>query len=286
VSRGGSLPPVVGGEGCNIGVTIKKILLPVDFPHPSLRVMHQAAMVARHFHAEIVMLHVVTTESRAAGVVDHGPEHAGWDLLADLTIRRMVVRGDAAQTIVQTAQEEQADLIMMAPHGGTFEAFLQGSVTATREGTECPIWTDAYLEESPVQDWTIRNVLCAVNVNPHNHKTVSWAAHIAGEFGAHLSLAHVTAGVESWGPGGSYVDARWQATLVGDASQYLAQLQQEMGITADTFIGSGHVPTVLSQAVKQTRADLLVTGSRPYGVHLRTHAYAIMCGVPIPVLSV
>ncbi len=285
-------------------LTIKKILLPVDVPHPSLRVMHQAATIARHFHAEIVMLHV-TMESRAPGGVDHGPEHAGWDLLAevkraaetssdqslgpaldDLITRRMVVRGHAAQTIVQTAREEKADLIMMASHGATFEAFLQGSVTATREGTECPIWTDAYLEESPVQDWTIRHVLCAVNVNPHNHKTVSWAAHIANAFGASLSLAHVTAGVKSWGPGGSHVDARWQATLVGDASQYLAQLQQDMGIRADTFIGSGHVPAVLSQAVKQTRADLLVTGSRPYGVHLRTHAYAIICRVPIPVLNV
>jgi hypothetical protein len=31
---------------------------------------------------------------------------------------------------------------------------------------------------------------------------------------------------------------------------------------------------------------LLVTGCRPYGGHLRTHGYAIICAVPIPVLSV
>ena len=119
MSRGSSLPPVVVGEGCDMGVMIKKILLPVDVPHPSLRVMHQAATVAHHFHAEMVMLHVVTTESRAPGGVDHGPEHAGWDFLAevkreakersdqslgpaldDLIIRRLMVRGDATQAIV------------------------------------------------------------------------------------------------------------------------------------------------------------------------------------------
>ena len=38
-----------------------------------------------------------------------------------------------------------------------------------------------------------------------------------------------------------------------------------MGIKADVFIGSGDEPKVLSQAAKQTKADLLVTGCYPYG---------------------
>jgi nucleotide-binding universal stress UspA family protein len=66
----------------------------------------------------------------------------------------------------------------------------------------------------------------------------------------------------------------------------MAKLQQDMGIKADVFIGSGDVPKVLSQAAKQTKADVLVTGCYPYGGHLRTHGYGIICAVPIPVLSV
>jgi hypothetical protein len=46
------------------------------------------------------------------------------------------------------------------------------------------------------------------------------------------------------------------------------------------------VPKVLSQAAKQTKADLLVTVCYPYGGNLRIHGYAIICAVPIPVLSV
>jgi nucleotide-binding universal stress UspA family protein len=65
----------------DIKLNIKKILLPVDFPNASLRVLHQAAMLGRHFHSQIVLLHVVTARSHAAGVPD-GPESAGWDLLA------------------------------------------------------------------------------------------------------------------------------------------------------------------------------------------------------------
>ena len=64
----------------------KKILLPVDFPNTSFRVIRQAAILARHFHSEIVMLHVVTTpQRRTAGVPDDGPEAAGWDMLAEIT---------------------------------------------------------------------------------------------------------------------------------------------------------------------------------------------------------
>src|SRR5208337_2237819 len=146
-------------------LNIKKILLPVDFPNASLRVVHQAATLARHFHSEIVMLHVVTALSQAAGVPEDGPELSGWDMLAeitreaeknldqslgpaldDLTIKRVLVKGNAARAIVQTAQEEKADLIMMPSYGHTFSQFLMGSVTAkVLHWTECPVWTDAHV---------------------------------------------------------------------------------------------------------------------------------------------
>src|ERR1700675_559702 len=285
---------------------IKRILLPVDFPNTSLRVIHHAAKLAHHFHSEILMLHVVTTQSHAAGVPEGGPELAGWDLLAEvtkvaeknqdqslgpeldrLTIQRVLVKGSAAKAIVQVAQAEGADLVMIPSYGFTFSQFLLGSVTGkVLDRTECPVWTDAHVEESREQELSIRNVLCVVDFNSHNHTTVSWAMQMSAEFGAHLTLAHVTAGVELWGPGGYYIDTRMKAELVGGASEHIAELQKEMGIKADVLIGSGDVPKVLSQAVKQTNADLLVSGSRPYGSNLRTHAYAIICAVPIPVLSV
>jgi nucleotide-binding universal stress UspA family protein len=297
-------------------LNIKKILLPVDFPNASLRVVHQAATLAHHFHSEIVMLHVVTAQSHAAGVPEDGPKFAGWDLLAailkeaekreaekreaeknldrslrreleGLAIRCVLVKGDPVQAILQTARAEKAELIMMPSHGYAFNQFLLGSVTAkVLYGTECPVWTGAHVEESPTQEFAIRNVLCAVDLGPRSHKALLWAAQMAAEFGARLTLAHVTASVELWGPGGSYVNPRWKQELVGDAAQQLARLQKDTSVKADVFIGSGDVPKVLSQAVKETKADLLVTECYPYGGNLRIHGYAIICAVPIPVLSV
>ncbi|MGA8212124.1 MAG: universal stress protein [Candidatus Sulfotelmatobacter sp.] len=321
-------------------LNIRKILLPVDFPNTSLGVVHQAATLAHHFRSEIVMLHVVTAQSPAAGVPGDGPEIAGRDMFAEivreaeknrdqslgpelegLATRRVLGKGDPARAIVQTAHVEKADLIMMPSHGSTFDQFLLGSVTAkVLDGTECPVWTGAHVEEpespaipnsplfmyggvgirdkqltqakgqevkqQPVQEFAIRSVLCEVDLGSRSCEAVSWAAQMAAEFGARLTLAHVTASVELWGPGGSYVNQKWKKELVSDASQRIAKLQQEMGIKADVLISSGDVPEVLRQAAKQTKADLLVTGCYPYGGNLRIHGYAIICAVPIPVLSV
>ena len=292
--------------GSGAMLNIKKILLPVDFPLASLHVFHQAVTLARHFHAEMLILHVMTARSHAAGVPEDSRELAGWDLraaiirqaenqqdsslgpeLAGLTLRCRLVDGEVAEAIVQTAQDENADLIMMPSHSFTFYQFLLGSVTAkVLHGTECPVWTGAHAPESPAQKFALRNVLGAVEFGPRAEVTVSWAAQMAAEFGAHLTLVHATSGVELWGPGGSYVDQRWKEELVGNASQQMARLLHDTGVKADIIIGSGDAPTVLSQAARQSKADLLVTGCYPYGGHLRTHGYGIICAVQVPVLNV
>ena len=109
---------------------------------------------------------------------------------------------------------------------------------------------------------------------------------MVAEFGAHLTIAHITAGVKFWGPGGSYVNLKWRDALVGDASEHVEELQRDLGIEAGVFIGSGDTASGLRQAAEETNADLLVTGCQPYGGYLRTHGYAIICAMPIPVVSV
>jgi nucleotide-binding universal stress UspA family protein len=286
-------------------LNIQKILLPVDFPNVSLRVVHQAATLAHHFNSELVLLHVVTARSHAGGVPD-GPEFANWDLLAamlseadkssdqslrtelqGIPIQCILVKGDPVKAILETTRIEQANLIMMPSHGFTFNRFLLGSVTAkVLSGTECPVWTSAHVEESKPQPFAIRNVLCAVDLTERSGEVLSWAAKLASEFSARLTLAHVNASVEVWGPGGNYANPRRKQELYDDAAQQLAQLQKDAATKAAVFIGSGDVPKVLSQAAAQTKADLLVTECYPYGGNLRIHGYAIICAVPIPVLSV
>jgi nucleotide-binding universal stress UspA family protein len=290
---------------------MKKILLPVDFPNTSLPVIHQAAALARHFHAEIVMLHVVNKLSRSSGIPADASKLTGWDMLAEilkeaqknrddslaaelagLDVHRLIANGDPAQAIVRTAHYERADLIMLPSRGHIFNEFLMGSVTAkVTDAAECPVWTGAHLEELPLQKlppqkFAIRNILCAVDQRSRQKNTLSWAEQLAVTFGARLTLANVAASSTAWGPGGNYTDRKWNDALMADATRHVADLQRTVGIKTEVFIGCGDMPKVLSQAAKETQADVLVAGCRPYGGHLRTHGYSIIREVPVPVLCV
>jgi len=116
--------------------------LRVDFPDASLGVIHQTATLARHFHPEIVILHVVTALSHAADVPEDTHDKADGNLLAaiirqaqkqrdlslgpelaGLTIQRRLGTVDTAVAIMQTAQDQKADLIMMPSHSYTFYPF-------------------------------------------------------------------------------------------------------------------------------------------------------------------
>lgn len=288
---------------------MKKILLPVDFPNLSLGVIHQAAYLARHFHSEIILLHVVTPLSYPAGILEGGHELTARDLHAEIikrtekhldeslhpeldgiAVKRLLLRGDPAREIEQAARDENVDLIAMATQGyGAFYRFLLGSVTAkVLHNCECPVWTGGHLDEASEREFAIRNVLCAVDLGSHSRSTVSQAARLAAEFGARLTLVHVTESVEIYGPGGFYVLPEWKEALVGYATKEIAKLQQDLGTKAEVIIDSGNMHKALKRAAEQTKSDVLVIGHLPSGGHLgeNSSGYAIICESQIPVLSV
>jgi nucleotide-binding universal stress UspA family protein len=287
---------------------MNKILLPIDFQNVSPRVVHQAVFLARHFHSEILLLHVVTPFSYPVGLLESGHEITARDLhariveraqkdldqalrpeLDGIAVKRLMLRGDPAREIVQTARDEKVNLIMMSTHGAGVYRFLLSSVTAkVLHESDCPVWTNAHPEEVPAREFTIRNILCAVDLSDHSRNTVSRARQIADEFGARLTLVHITTGVESYGPGGSYIDPVWKETIVGIATKEIAKLQQDVGTKADVIIDSGNVHELLNRAVEQAKGDLLVIGHMPSGGHLGENGggYAIIRESHIPVLSV
>jgi nucleotide-binding universal stress UspA family protein len=137
----------------------------VDFQDTASSVVHQAAALARHFHSQIVLLHVVTPLSYSAGMLDgnYVPVNRE-DLLAallqaeelldrslkseleGLTVKRVLLQDDPASKIAQTARDENVSLIAMPTHRyGAFRRFLLGSVAAkVLHDSACPVWTGAH----------------------------------------------------------------------------------------------------------------------------------------------
>lgn len=282
---------------------IKKILLPLDLeenPFPA-GIIRQAAGLARHFHAEITVLHVIrpltymvgseAAQQRLNEAV--AEEESEWRKrvapdLEGVTVQRKILHGDPARQILSTAHDEQFDLIVMPTHSrGAFDRFLLGSVTTkVIHGSQCPVWAGAHVEEMPEHPFAIRKVLCAVDLSEHSPKTILMAREVANEFGAEFTLAHATPGVEIYGPGGYHVLEDMKRELVNATNDRLAKLQNELGTSAATFVGSGDLGKVMSQAAKETNADLLVVGTRYRGDHLGGSVYAIIRESHVPVLAV
>lgn len=282
-------------------IDFARILLPVDLEQPSLPAVHQAAGLARRFHSELLIVHVI---SRLSFLGLHSHTHGDQlseeikqaeskldsSILPELTgisARRAVLRGHPARLISQVAQEEKQGLIVMGTHGyGAVAGALMGSVTAgVLDAAHVPVWTTAPGSKAGA-DLQVRTILCAVDFGHSDKNTTQQAAEVARLFGAKLILAHVTPSVESYGPGGSHVLPEFKEALVSSSTRQLTKLREEMGVEAEFFIGSGSVPKVLAQAAKQTSANLLVIGRRASINRLGANNYAIIRDSPLAVLSV
>jgi nucleotide-binding universal stress UspA family protein len=286
---------------------MQKILVPIAFPMTSRAVVYEVSVLARRFKSEITLLHVVTPPGHLPGMPMHGHDlterdwHAGiirqdqenlnQVLLPEfdaMTVRRVLHKGDPAREIVRTADEENVDLIAMNTHSqGPLYSLLLGSTAAkVLHHAQCPVWTDTH-GEAMGNGFAIRKVLCGVELSPHSRNTILSAAQLAADFGARLTLVHVTPGAEAYGPGGYHAVPEWKKTLVDYATQEMTQLQQDLHVAADIIIDSGNVRERLNHPAEQTKSDLMVLGRKPPGGHLGDNGsgYAIIRDARIPVLS-
>ena len=131
-------------------LAFKKILTPTDFSERSLPAIRFAVEVARHFSAELTAVHVMTpTVPVGPTVGGHSPvnlevfheavvgdardrldEVVSRIIPDDVTCRTEVRWGSPAETIVELADSDEYDLIVISTRGATgLSRFVAGSVT-------------------------------------------------------------------------------------------------------------------------------------------------------------
>ena len=130
---------------------LKKILAPTDFSELSAEGVRYACHLAKDVGAQVIVLNVVILDE--SNVVGKGEIEAHEKRLnkfaseivgrraADLKIREIVVTGQAYAAIVDCAEKERADLIVMSTHGRSgLSRMLIGSVTdKLLRGATCPV---------------------------------------------------------------------------------------------------------------------------------------------------
>jgi nucleotide-binding universal stress UspA family protein len=287
----------------------KRILFPVDFSERCSEAGAYVAAIAKHFKAQLTLLHAIDAAplgyygldpamATAAAYAEMMSERRREELnsflkdeLLNLPVKRVVEHGDAAAIITEYARANAIQLIMMPTHGyGPFRRFLLGSVTAkVLHDSECPVWTSAHLEaEQEPKTAGYWNVLCAVDMTTESVSLIRLAAQFAEEFGAVLRLVHAIPASQAVAEQ-RYRDLGFPQVLFDAAREEIQKLQRGSGTGAEICVEAGDVSKVVRTAALRYSADLVIVGrgriQETLG-RLRTHSYAIIRESPCPVLSV
>jgi nucleotide-binding universal stress UspA family protein len=136
---------------------MKKVLIALDYNPTAQKVAEVGFSMAKSMNAEVILLHVITDPVFYAtagyspimgfnGYIDVGPvqlnntdglKQASLQYLdkskqhlGDKTIQTLVKEGDFADSILETAKEENADIIVVGSHSRKWlENVVMGSVT-------------------------------------------------------------------------------------------------------------------------------------------------------------
>jgi universal stress protein A len=143
-------------------VTYQTILCPIEFSDPSIRALEHALTLAEETGARLILLHVIELAVDAAQLrelshftVPEYQRHLEEDARARLrsavpdearvwcTPEERVMTGKAHRVILDLAEQEKAEVIVMGVHGkGAFKRRIFGSTTHHVIGeARCPVLT-------------------------------------------------------------------------------------------------------------------------------------------------
>lgn len=144
------LPPIALPE-----VSLRRILVPVDFSGCSRKALHYAIAFAKQFQAELTLLHVLeppptqvwVIESVFSGVGDPrelvAEELSAWEseIGEGITSKAVVREGMADEQILQAIEENNIDLVILGTRGrsGLAHLFLGSTAERILRHASCPV---------------------------------------------------------------------------------------------------------------------------------------------------
>ncbi len=193
-------------------LSIKKILLPMDFSRCSEQAFSHALYLAKQYGAELHLLHAIVmyenelycppyTSSDRREIYHHLKKNAKGkqvELLSSHDVDNVEVKVaqkkgiSAAPVIMQYAEDRNIDLIVMGTHGrrGLGHLFLGSITEEVVRCALCPVLTirEKKKETAP---HALRSILVPLDFSEHSKVSLLHAKGIANSYHADLRLLHV-----------------------------------------------------------------------------------------------
>jgi nucleotide-binding universal stress UspA family protein len=248
---------------------IKTILVPMDFSDTSMKGLEYAIAMARRNQAELILLHVTEflTLNPALGDYSVPPIYNQLDydknILAETTMRlqtlaevteqknkiktkAVTVIGEVKQQILDSAEQEKADIIIMGTHGTNgFQEFMTGSNTyrVVNEAT-CPVLS--VREHSQTPDF--KHILLPFSDQPHSREKVNYALKLAEMYDSTLHILGI-----------DMEESLEHFHKIELEAKQLEQLARKHGVKCVVTVeSSGYVADNILKHAKQVNADLIL----------------------------
>lgn len=279
-------------------INIKHILYPTDMSAHSQYALRYAAAVARAHDAELVLLHCLDTEAKAAASESPGRLVEALDP-ADregLRWRALVSHADdVGAEISRKAVMEMADLIVMRSRRRPHRAALLGSTAETVcRSAPCSVVVMHDDERDRVPAGSridLKRVLVAYDFSDYSEIALHYALALAQEHQAELHLLHVLPSRSVSGP-----EIAWYPNAGADSPYHTAARRLQKAVPAEVhlwckvrnIVAEGQPYREILHYAEQNEIDLISVGAHGAGFGMRalfgSNVDRVLRQSPCPVL--
>jgi nucleotide-binding universal stress UspA family protein len=293
-------------------VTFRSILCPVDFSEQSKHALRWAVAVAARYDSRLTVFTVVDPLLAEAATVrlnrdltNGETEPALREFAADVVPGGWTSRlsydvrlGHAGDAILEAAEREGADLIVMGTQGlGGVRKLLLGSTTErVLRRTRTPVLAVPPHAAHPVAAdagarLDLGRILAATDFSDASLNAVHWAAGLARDNAVPMVMTHIV--------GALHAPPKWDGLVAESDEARVAEARQQLERLSRPFCEPGPCEVVVSlgrpaEAIASTaeerKAGLIVMGltseSGPWSPRPGSIAYRVLCVTNVPVLIV
>lgn len=284
-------------------VGIHSVLIATDFSHCSSVAVSLGLELAYGYHAKAYLVFVLPSNDFLMAGPDAylaAKDASRRDLLQLKSELRktysfiegedyhlLLMEGEAAQSILDCARENHADVIVVGTHGRSgLGKILMGSVAErVFRQSPVPVMTVGPHLHHPGRGFVPRNILLAADFTPASESAARYACALAREHNAKLTMVHV---LDCAVLSGVADRAEVMMGIEKELTTLIGQDAEGLQLCCRVEVGKV-VPTILRTEL-EIDADLLVMGVRPGAGLLDRlmwpNAYEIVREAACPVLTV